>query len=159
MMKLKTLDDNPEWKDRFCNLPNPSGMDAAEVAKILELKYPVPSEAFFIETDTGEYCGRIFLHGSVQHKMVGHFGLYCLSGNPRYQEDFIKLWPEIEAWFTYYGISKVVGPFHFTTSFPQGFATSQETSKVDLNVFLRLGFSIEEKCTEYVLLSKDIAPV
>ena len=154
MMKLKTLDDHPEWKDRFCHIS--SSLEPAEVAKILDLKFPVPAEAFFIETETGEYCGRIFLHGSVEDQKVGHFGLYCLSDTLKNQEDFLKLWPEVEAWFHYYGISKVVGPFHFTNSYPHGFHSDQNKSPADIALFLRLGFSIEEKCSEYVLLAKEI---
>lgn len=160
-MKLISLDDHPEWKTVFADLPNrllsaadkPYALKSEYVTKILDLKFPVPSEAFFFEDPTGEFFGRILLQGSTIDKTMGHFGLFCLSDQPKHQEMFLKLWPEIEAWFKYYGITKIVGPYLYTTFFPyrfrsdtnpERFAWEPNQPRSDLEIFKRANFTVHE---------------
>jgi hypothetical protein len=160
-MKLISLDDHPEWKTVFGDLPNrllsdadkPYAMKAEYTSKILDLEFGVPSEAFFFEDPTGEFFGRILLQGSALDKTMGHFGLFCLSPQPKHQEMFVKLWPEIEAWFKYYGITKIVGPYLYTTFFPYRFRSDSIPERfswepnqpaTDLAMFSQVGFGVHE---------------
>ncbi|MBA2403325.1 MAG: hypothetical protein H0V66_01030 [Bdellovibrionales bacterium] len=160
-MKLVSLNDHPDWKEVFCNLTNRFLSDSDKnfalkpeyASKILELQFPVPSEAFFFEDPTGEFFGRILLQGSVLDKEQGHWGLFCLSPMPKHQEMFLKLWPEIEAWFTSRGMTKIVGPYLYTTFFPYRLRSDEQPErygwepnqpKVDLDVFKKLNFSVHQ---------------
>lgn len=160
-MKLISLNDYPQWKSVFCNLSNRVLSEADKayalkpeyVDKILDLKFPVPSEAFFFEDPTGEFFGRIFLQGSVLDPELGHWGLFCLSDKPKHKEGFLKLWPEIEGWFKQYGIKKVIGPYLYSTFFPyrlrtddlpEKFSWEPNQPQVDLEVFKALKFEIHQ---------------
>lgn len=160
-MKLISLDDHPEWKSVFGDLPNrllseadkPFALKSEYVSKILDLKFPVPSEGFFLEDPTGEFFGRILLQGSTIDQTMGHFGLFNLSPQVKHQEMFLKLWPEIEAWFKYYGITKIVGPYLYTTFFPYRFRSDANPGRyawepnqplLDLELFKKLNFNVHE---------------
>lgn len=160
-MKLVSLDKHPEWRSVFADLPNrilterdtPYALKSDYVTKILDLKFPVPSEAFFFEDPTGEFFGRILLQGSSLDKTMGHFGMFCLSQEPKHQDMFLKLWPEIESWFKDYGITKIVGPYLFTTFFPYRFRSDKNPERFawepnqpgsDLEIFQKLGFGTHE---------------
>lgn len=160
-MRLISLNDYPQWQNVFCNLTNrvlseadkPYAMKPEYVDKILGLNFPVPSEAFFFEDLTGEFFGRILLQGSVLDPEVGHWGLFCLSSQPKHKEGFIKLWPEIESWFKTFGIKKIIGPYLYTTFFPyrlrsddlpEKFSWEPNQPKVDLEVFKALNFETHQ---------------
>lgn len=161
-MRLISLNDYPQWKSVFCNLGNrvlsdadkPYAMKPEYVDKILDLKFPVPSEGFFLEDPTGEFFGRIFLQGSVLDPEIGHWGLFLLSNQPKHREGFIKiLWPEIEGWFKTFGIKKVIGPYLYTTYFPyrlrsddlpERYSWEPNQPKIDLEVFKALNFDVHQ---------------
>lgn len=160
-MRIISLNDHPEWKDVFCNLSTrllsdedkPYALKPEYASKILDLKFSVPSEAFFFEDPTGEFFGRILLQGSVLDPELGHWGLFCLSNQPKHQEMFVKLWPEIEKWFHDYGIKKIVGPYLYTTFFPYRVRTDDlperygwepNQPRVDVDVLLKLGFDVHQ---------------
>ncbi len=160
-MKLISLNDVPQFKNNFCELADrllspedkPYAMKPEYVSKILDLKFPVPSEAFFMEAQSGEFFGRILLQGSTLDKELGHWGLFCLSSSTKYKESFLKLWPEIEAWFKDHGIKKIVGPYLYTTFFPYRLRTDHLLARygwepnqpaVDLDVFKALGFKTHQ---------------
>lgn len=160
-MRIVSLNDHPEWKDVYCNLG--SRLLSAEekafalrpeyIAKILDLNFSVPSEAFFFEDPTGEFFGRILLQGSVLDPELGHWGLFCLSGQEKHQQMLIQLWPQIEKWFQDYGIKKIVGPYLYTTFFPyrvrtddlpQRYAWEPNQPKRDVDILLKLGFEVHQ---------------
>ena len=170
-MKLVSLDDHPEWKSVFAELPNriladsekPYVLNSGYAQKILDLKFPVPSEGFFLEDSTGEFFGRILLQGSVLDKSLGHFGLFNLSPLPKHQEMFRSLMPEIEAWFKYYGITKIVGPYLFTTFFPYRFRSDSHPERyawepnqpaIDLEIMKSVGFKVCE--TYFTSIFEDL---
>lgn len=160
-MRLISLNDHLEWKEVFCNLSTRVLSDEDKkfalkpeyASKIMDLKFPVPSEGFFFEDPTGEFFGRILLQGSVLDPELGHWGLFCLSSQPKHQDMFIQLWPQVERWFHDYGIKKIVGPYLYTTFFPYRLRTDQLSEKyawepnqprVDVEVFQKLGFNIHQ---------------
>lgn len=160
-MKLISLNDYPQWKSVFCNLSNrvlsdadkPYAIKPENVDKILDLKFPVPSEAFFLEDLTGEFFGRIFVQGSLLNPEVGHWGLFCLSSQPKHKAGFIQLWPEIESWFKTFGMKKIIGPYLYTTYFPyrlrsddlpERYSWEPNQPSVDLEVFKAVGFNTHE---------------
>lgn len=130
-MRLVSLNNHPDWKHVFCELTNrvlspedgPYALKPEYVSKILDLDFGVPSEAFFLEDKTGEFFGRVLLQGSVIDRKLGHFGLFCLSSGPKHLDGFKTLWPQIEEWFKAHGITRIVGPYLYSTFFPYRFRT------------------------------------
>lgn len=160
-MKLIGLTGRPDLKEVFCTLTNkllsetdrPYALQPEYVSKILDLKFPVHSEAFFFEDPTGEFFGRILLQESVTDQEMGHWGLFCLSSAPKYQDMFLKLWPQIEDWFRSRGINKIIGPYLFTTFFPyrlrcddlpECYEWEPNQPKVDLEILKKLNFGIDQ---------------
>jgi hypothetical protein len=160
-MKLTSLTERPDLKDVFCTLTNkllsesdkPYALKPEYASKILDLKFPVHSEAFFFEDPTGEFFGRILLQESVLDQETGHWGLFCLSSAPKHQEMFLKLWPQIEDWFKSRGINKIIGPYLFTTFFPyrlrsddlpERYGWEPNQPKVDLQILKQLNFGVHQ---------------
>lgn len=157
-MKLISLNDHPDWKNVFCELTNrvlspqdkPYALKPEYVSQILDLDFGVQSEAFFLEDLTGEFFGRILLQGSVIDKKLGHFGLFCLSQQPKHLEGFKTLWPQIEEWFRSRGMNRIVGPYLYSTFFPYRFRTDAHNERFswepnqpahDPKVFQEVGFT------------------
>lgn len=160
-MKLVSLNDHPDWKEVFCNLSNRLLSDAEKTyflkpeyaSKIMDIQFPVPSEAFFFEDPTGEFFARILLQGSVLDPNVGHWGLFCMSSLPKHEDMFLKLWPQIEEWFKSRGMNKIVGPYLYTTFFPyrlrsddlpERFGWEPNQPKIDFALFKKLNFKVEQ---------------
>jgi hypothetical protein len=157
-MRLISLNHHPDWKNVFCELSHrvlgPAhqayALKSAYVDQILKLDFCVPAEAFLMEDHTGEFFGRILLQGSVIDKKMGHFGLFCLSNQPRHLEGFKALWPTIEEWFHSKGINRIVGPYLYSTFFPYRFRTDTHPERFswepnqpahEAQLFQTLGFS------------------
>lgn len=160
-MKLVSLKEHPELKNIFCNLNNnlltkddlPFAIKPDYIEKILELKFPVLTEPFLLQDSEGNYVGRILLQGSVLAKSLGHWGLFSLSSNSKHQDQFLKSWHHIEHWFTEHGITKIIGPYLYTTFFPyrlrcddlpERYSWEPNQPKSDLDILKKLNFEIHQ---------------
>lgn len=159
-MKLISVNENPIYRKVFCELGHrllPSedrsySIQPEFIHQILGLPFNVDSEAYLMESDSGEFVGRIFLHTSLIDKALGHFGFFLISPEKQHQSSFLELIPQIDEWFKKRNIKKVIGPFLFTTFFPYRFRSDSHPEKFywepnqpqnDLLLFYEAGFKDE----------------
>lgn len=147
-MNLISLKDSPEQKPVFCSFPG--SMKTEHVQFVLSLQFPLESEAFVFE-EKGKIIGRVLLQASTISKENGHFGLFYL--HPDHKELFPQIWNDCCSWFKKRAISKVSGPYIYTTFFPYRFRYDQNEKTFpweptpfhdQLSMFMTNGFSINQ---------------
>lgn len=149
-MKLVSLRECPELKDEFCKLKG--NLSPEYTSKILELKFPVKSEAFLFEKES-RYIGRILLQTSILDNETGHWGLFSISDKKEDQDELMRSWNLIEEWFKKQGVKKIIGPYLYTTFFPyrlridtnpEAFIWEPNQPHHDYEILKKLNFSVHE---------------
>lgn len=124
-MKLVPVLGHPELIASFCRLPHDiyagddkkTAMKEQQCQMLLTMKIPFEKEAFLLQNAKNENVGRVLFHASADPK-TGHWSFLCLPEhltNASEKAEFSKL---MDQWFKTRGMSKVVGPYYFTTYFP-----------------------------------------
>lgn len=132
-MKLVSVLGNPELVDAFARLPQELypekdkklAMNTEICKKLMSIPLPLEKEAFLIQDESSKNIGRILFHTSSE-KDLGHWSFLCLPEplwNESRLQEFSKL---MDQWFVKRGISKVVGPYYYTTYFPYRMRVDQD---------------------------------